>query len=251
MLQALARGETVSVIARSYDLDRKTVRTWRTRGRYGPRQGAGGRLAARILSGVAARRSPEIGFNALVLTRELRAQGFVGSAIIVRRAVRPLRAAAVPSTATVRFAGVRHDAGILPALLCGRVSAAAAVRVARRHEQAFQRFGGVTNTLLVDNAKAMVLTHTQEATTRHLTYSDFAGYDGFRPWACAPYRLQTKGKVESGVKYVARNALAGKRLHSWAHLNAWLVEWATTIADQRVRAGSTIPAQSGRREPAL
>jgi hypothetical protein len=39
--------------------------------------------------------------------------------------------------------------------------------------------------------------------------------------------------VESGVKYVGRNALAGKRFHSWAHLNAWLLEWTTTIADQR------------------
>ena len=48
-----------------------------------------------------------------------------------------------------------------------------------------------------------------------------------------PDRPQTKGKVESSVKYVARNALAGRRFHSWAQLNAWLLEWATTIADQR------------------
>ena len=45
------------------------------------------------------------------------------------------------------------------------------------------------------------------------------------------------------MSYVARNALAGKRFHSWAHLNAWLVEWALTIADQRVH-GTTheVPA---------
>jgi len=29
-------------------------------------------------------------------------------------------------------------------------------------------------------------------------------------------------------------ARAGKRFYSWAHLNAWLLEWATTVADQRV-----------------
>jgi len=92
----------------------------------------------------------------------------------------------------------------------------------------------VTDTVVVDNAKAMVLSHTRGSITWHPTYTDFAGYYGFRPWACAPYRPQTKGKVESGVKYVARNALAGKRFHSWAHLNAWLLEWTTTIADQRV-----------------
>ena len=80
-----------------------------------------------------------------------------------------------------------------------------------------------------------MLSHTRETTTWHNPiYADFAGYYGFRPWACAPYRPQTKGKVKSGVKYVARNALAGKRFHSWAHLDAWLVEWAVTIADQHV-----------------
>ncbi len=35
------------------------------------------------------------------------------------------------------------------------------------------------------------------------------------------------------MKYVARNALAGKRFASWVDLNAWLVEWTLTIADQR------------------
>jgi hypothetical protein len=68
----------------------------------------------------------------------------------------------------------------------------------------------------------------------HPTYADFAQYYGFTPWAHWPYRPQTKGKTESGVKYIQRNALAGKRFRSWDHLNAWLREWATTVADTRV-----------------
>jgi hypothetical protein len=40
--------------------------------------------------------------------------------------------------------------------------------------------------------------------------------------------------VESGVKYVKRNALAGRRFASWDALNAWLAEWMVTVADQRV-----------------
>jgi hypothetical protein len=55
-------------------------------------------------------------------------------------------------------------------------------------------------------------------------YADFAAYYGYKPWAHWPYRPQTKGKTEAGVKYVQRNALAGKRFRSWAHLNAWLLE---------------------------
>ena len=269
VLQALARGEPVSVIARSYGLDRKTVRTWRARAGYGPRQRRP--VVSRLdpYREWLAHRAPEVGYNAAVLTRELHAQGFVGSSIIVRRAVRPLRAAALPSAATVRFetppgAQAQVDFGQVRVWI-GDACVSAQVFVmtlgySRRcfavafpqqrlrewlagHEQAFQHFGGVTDTLVVDNAKAMVLAHTREATTWNPTYADFAGYYGFRPWACAPYRPQTKGKVESGVKYVARNALAGKRFHSWAHLNAWLLEWALTIADQRVH-GTTheVPA---------
>ena len=45
-------------------------------------------------------------------------------------------------------------------------------------------------------------------------------------------RQQTKGKVESGVKYVKRNALVGRRFASWDALNGWLEQWALTIADE-------------------
>jgi hypothetical protein len=32
---------------------------------------------------------------------------------------------------------------------------------------------------------------------------------------------------------VKQNALAGRRFASWKALNAWLEEWAVTVADQR------------------
>ncbi len=103
VVQALARGASVAAVARTYGLDRKTVRAWRTRGGYQPRDRR--RAVSRLdpyrdwLAG----RAPEVGYNAVVLHRELREQGFTGSVIIVRRAVVPLRAAAAPSVATVRF----------------------------------------------------------------------------------------------------------------------------------------------------
>jgi transposase len=40
-------------------------------------------------------------------------------------------------------------------------------------------------------------------------FLDFARYWGFTPRLCRPYRAQTKGKIESGVKYVRRNFLCG------------------------------------------
>lgn len=263
VLQALERGTSVLAAARAYGLDAKTVRAWRARGAYGGRRL---RPAASMLDPYAAwlaARAPEVGFNAVILHRELREQGFRGSEIIVRRAVRPLRAAAVPSLlpaqATVRFETAPgeqaqvdfgqarvwiEDRPVVTQIFVytlGYSRRSYAVAFPRQrlrdwlqgHEQAFQHFGGVPDRIVVDNAKAMILTHTREAIVWHPTYADFAGYYGFRPWACAPYRPQTKGKVESGVKYVKRNALAGKRFLSWPHLNAWLLEWATTMADLR------------------
>jgi transposase len=260
VVAAIARGETISGIARAYGLDRKTVRAWSRRGAYQERVLRAAASQLDPFRDWLGKRAPEVDYNAVVLHRELRAQGFEGSAIIVRRAVRPLRAASTTAAATVRFetapgAQAQVDFGqtrvwIEDALVAVQVFVMTlgysrrcfAVAFPRQrlrdwlagHEQAFQHFGGVTDTVVVDNAKAMVRSHTREAVTWQPTYADFAGYYGFRSWACAPYRPQTKGKVESGVKYVARNALAGKRFHSWAHLNAWLIEWCMTIADQRV-----------------
>jgi transposase len=43
----------------------------------------------------------------------------------------------------------------------------------------------------------------------HPVFQDFAGYWGFTPRLCRPYRAQTKGKVGAGVKYVRRNFPCG------------------------------------------
>jgi transposase len=88
------------------------------------------------------------------------------------------------------------------------------------HERAFQHFGGVPQQIVLDNARPVVLQHRRtedephrdrHAVVWHPAYLDFARYYGFQPWAHWPYHPQTKGKVESGVKYVQRHALAGKR----------------------------------------
>lgn len=268
VLARLARGEPVRTVARALDLDPKTVRGWRRRGAYRPRRP---RVRSSILAPYEAwlrARAPEVDFNAAVLFRELRAQGYAGSAVHLSRAVRPWRLAArAELQATVRFETppgqqAQVDFGqrrvwigdtYVPAHLFvftlgysrrlyptafppERLDA-----VLEGHEQAFRHFNGVPAQIVVDNAKPTVLHHGRDAVIWHPTYADFASYYGFRPWAHWPYRPQTKGKVESGVKYVKRNALAGKRFGSWAQLNDWLLEWATTIADVRVHGTTHEP----------
>jgi transposase len=100
---------------------------------------------------------------------------------------------------------------------------------------AFRHFGGVTRTLLVDNAGALVLRHDRRR--RVLTFTP--GFEAFcRDWgvaarACAPYRAQTKGKTESGVGYVKGNALAGRQFCSLEDLQQHLVTWSAN-ADERI-----------------
>jgi transposase len=101
--------------------------------------------------------------------------------------------------------------------------------------EAFRHFGGVTRTLLVDNAAALVLRHDRR---RHvLTFT--SGFEAFcRDWgtqarACAPYRARTKGKTESGVGYVKANALAARQFSSLEQLQGHLLCWSLS-ADERI-----------------
>jgi hypothetical protein len=56
---------------------------------------------------------------------------------------------------------------------------------------------------------------------------------GVKVRLCRYYRAQTKGKIESGVKYVKRNALAGRRFSSIEELNEYLLDWCVNVADER------------------
>jgi len=102
-------------------------------------------------------------------------------------------------------------------------------------ENAFRRFGGVTRTVLTDNAKALVTRH--DVQSREVSYSPaflaFSRHWGFEPRSCSPYRARTKGKVESAVGYVKHNALAGREFSSWQALEAHLALWMDRIADRR------------------
>lgn len=66
------------------------------------------------------------------------------------------------------------------------------------------------------------------------TFKQFADYWGFEPHLCRAYRAQTKGKVESGVKYFKRNFLPGRTFVDEQDLRAQLGQWQAEIADVRI-----------------
>lgn len=100
--------------------------------------------------------------------------------------------------------------------------------------EAFRHFGGVPAEVLGDNAKPLVASRDKEAGTVcfHPAYLDFCREWDVQPRACGPYRARTKGKTEAGVKYVKRNALAGRSFESFSALEAHLASWMT-VADER------------------
>ncbi len=103
-------------------------------------------------------------------------------------------------------------------------------------ESAFAAFGGVVEEVLMDNARALVVSH--EATSRTVVFNEkllaFARHWGFVPRACAPYRARTKGKTENGVGYVKKNAIAGRSFADWEAFEAHLARWEREVANARV-----------------
>lgn len=99
---------------------------------------------------------------------------------------------------------------------------------------AFRAFGGVTRKILIDRAGALVIGEDRESGSVrvHPAFAAFCKDWGVDVAACRPYRARTKGKTESGVGYVKRNAIAGLSFTSFAALEAHLAQWIVG-ADQR------------------
>jgi transposase len=202
--------------------------------------------------------------NADVVRQELAAEkGVVASLRTVERAVLPHRAALhAEALACMRFETppgrqLQIDFGERFVMI-GGVATKAYVFVATlgysrrlhvrafRHERqeawffglesAFATFGGVPEEVLMDNARALVVSH--EATSRTVVFNEkllaFARHWGFSPRACAPYRARTKGKTENGVGYVKKNAMAGRSFASWEEFEAHLSRWEREVANARV-----------------
>lgn len=105
----------------------------------------------------------------------------------------------------------------------------------RCHLHAFAYFGGVPREVLHDNLKSAVRQRAADGTVHfNARYLDFALATGFVPRPHRPYRPQTKGKVESGVRYVEGNFWTGLHFEEVDDLNARAQVWLDTVANPRV-----------------
>lgn len=101
-------------------------------------------------------------------------------------------------------------------------------------ENAFRYFGGVARRACIDNLRVVVKRADWYEPEIHPKLLSFACHYGFTFMPARPGTPTDKGKVENSVKYVKNNALKGRRFESLGALNAFLRNWESQVADQRI-----------------
>ena len=214
------------------------------------------------------------------LLEEIQAQGYMGQRTILKDFLRPLRTQ-IHRDLTVRFETMPGQQGQIDWAHFGTLveeeevdklygfvfvlgySRAIYVEFTRSqniesllrcHLHAFDYFGGYPRELLYDHMKTVILTESPDGQGRRWNprFLDFAGYYGFAPRLCRPYRARTKGKVERSIGYVKDNFFAGRSFTGLEDLNHQALLWCDTKANPRVHATTReVPFERLKRENLL
>jgi transposase len=102
------------------------------------------------------------------------------------------------------------------------------------HVEAFHFFGGVPETVKIDNLKAAVVEADFYEPVLQRTYASFAAHYGFYAQPCRIYTPTDKGKVESNVKYVKDNCFKGRDFKDIKDAREFLSRWLTETANKRI-----------------
>jgi transposase len=98
--------------------------------------------------------------------------------------------------------------------------------VIRAIYRAIEFFRGLTEELVIDNPKQMVIIHKNNGTMR---YNDeflrFCGLYGIQPNPCRNYRARTKGKAERPFYYLQEHLLRGLEVNDLSEFDRLLAEF--------------------------
>jgi transposase len=199
-------------------------------------------------------------WNAVVILRELQAEGYQGGITVLRQYIAPKRALR-SSRATVRFETapgkqLQTDWGEIETRIAGEPAKVHFLVNQLGYSRRFhfwctdredaehtyeglicslEYFGGVPKQVLVDNQKSAVLAHPSRGPRFNERFLDLAAHYGFTPRACRPNRARTKGKDERMVGYIKGNFFVRYRaFESWQHLNQLAERWLAEEADPRL-----------------
>ena len=196
--------------------------------------------------------------SAMRLFAECRAAGYTGGYSQLTALVRHVRPV-VPPEAVIRFEtapgeqaqfdfatvklpwGVRYALvmvlGYSRLLYVEFVLRQTALTVMLGLERAFAAFGGVTEHVLFDQLKSVIIDDQRPDGGRLLANPEFlrfAAHWNFQVRACRPYRAQTKGKVERPIHYLRRNFLYGRTFLGDGDLADQCTRWLQDVANVRV-----------------
>lgn len=104
----------------------------------------------------------------------------------------------------------------------------------RTLENAFESFGGVPRTLVIDNLRAAVSRADWFEPELNPKVRSFCEHYGVVILPTRPAMPRHKGKVERGVDYVQENALKGRSFTTLREQNDHLREWEERTADLRI-----------------
>ncbi len=101
-------------------------------------------------------------------------------------------------------------------------------------ENAFHHFGGVPQTIVIDNLKAAVTKADWFDPEINPKFQSFCQHYGTAVLPTKPYTPRHKGKTERGVAYVQDNALKDRTFSSLVEQNRHLQTWESQVADLRI-----------------
>lgn len=261
LVHKVKQGLSISEIARQTGHDRKTIRKYLATAQKPPYQKPDKISKLEPYKSYIERRLQEVPeISNRRLFREIKEQGYPGSRSILGEFIKPLRAAR-RQTAVIRFEtvpgqqsqadwssfGTIECAGFKQRLYCFSMVLGFSRTLyieftvsqdifawLRCHQNAFSYFGGYTREILYDNLKTVVLARTGAQIQWNPKFMDFAGFYGFEPKLCRPYRAQTKGKVERPFQYIRQDFFIGVKFSGLDELNRQARQWLDQIANIRV-----------------
>lgn len=112
------------------------------------------------------------------------------------------------------------------------------------HINAFKYFGGVPETVKIDNLKAAIVEADFYEPVTQRAYASFAAHYGFWAQPCRVYTPTDKGKIESNVKYVKDNCFKGRNFKDVTEAKEFLKYWLENISNKRVHGTiKRVPAE--------
>ena len=104
----------------------------------------------------------------------------------------------------------------------------------RMHDEAFRYFGGVPDECVYDQTKLVVIHEEFREIRYNEEFYHYATSVRFDLRVCEGYDPESKGKVESGVKYVKGDFFYGEEFTSRSDLNIRLSSWIDDVANCRI-----------------